>query len=146
MALRWLELRNVRNLVATRLAPGQGINVFLGANGAGKTSVLEAIHFLAHGTSFRSHDVRTLVNHQADAATVVAELDSGLVMSAHITDGFVQCRLNGKVTARRDEQDEQLPILIIGHESSSIVTEGQRQRRRYLDWGAIPVEPRILQA
>src|SRR3569623_2405541 len=132
MALRWLELRNVRNLVATRLEPGQGINVFLGAIGAGKSSGLEAIHYLAHGTSFRSHDVRTLVNLQADAATVVAELDSGLVMSAHITDGFVQCRINGQVTARRAEQVEQLPILIIGHESSSIVTEGPSQPLRNL--------------
>src|SRR3569833_2697666 len=110
MALRWLELRNVRNLVATRFEPSQGINVFLGANGAGKTSVLEAVHFLAHGTSFRSHDTKTLIRHQADAAAVVAELDSGLVMSAHIADGAVQCRMNGRGAARRAEQGEQLPL------------------------------------
>ena len=49
MRLRRLSLRNHRNYAQLDLTPGEGVNVFIGANGQGKTNLLEAISFLAPG-------------------------------------------------------------------------------------------------
>ena len=38
-----------------------GINILSGVNGIGKTSVLEAVHFLSTGKSFRTHKIKNLI-------------------------------------------------------------------------------------
>ena len=47
MLLTWLQLRDFRCHRGARVRPGPGVNVLLGGNGAGKSSVLEAIGYLA---------------------------------------------------------------------------------------------------
>ena len=49
-----LRIDNVRNLSGISLEGFAGVNILYGSNGAGKTSVLEAIHYLGTGRSFRS--------------------------------------------------------------------------------------------
>ena len=47
MRLSWVELRDYRNHVHTRVDMGHdGVIVVAGANGEGKTNLLEAMHFL----------------------------------------------------------------------------------------------------
>lgn len=48
-----VALNRVRRFDSVELAPRAGINLITGANGAGKTSVLEALHLMAYGRSFR---------------------------------------------------------------------------------------------
>src|SRR5690606_39930592 len=55
--------------------PGPGLNLLVGDNGAGKTSVLEAIHLLAYGRSFRGRVRDGLVASDASALEVYAEWD-----------------------------------------------------------------------
>ena len=47
MRLLFLELRNYRNYARLELEPGVGLNLFLGANGQGKTNLLESVALLA---------------------------------------------------------------------------------------------------
>jgi DNA replication and repair protein RecF len=64
----WLEkihLEGVRNLVDTELEFDPHVNYLIGNNGAGKTSILEAIHFLAVGRSFRTNRDSELVKFNA---------------------------------------------------------------------------------
>ena len=47
MLLRWVELRDFRNHAHTKLKPiPEGLLVVVGANGEGKTNLLEGMHFL----------------------------------------------------------------------------------------------------
>ncbi len=55
MLIRRLEISGVRNLQRASLPGLSQINILYGANGAGKTSVLEAIHLLSSARSFRTH-------------------------------------------------------------------------------------------
>ena len=48
-----LTLRGFRNLASLAFTPGPRFNVLFGDNGAGKSSVLEAIGYLASLRSFR---------------------------------------------------------------------------------------------
>jgi len=54
MQLVELRLANVRNVAQAELALRPGVSEFIGENGAGKTSLLEAVYMLSHGRSFRS--------------------------------------------------------------------------------------------
>ena len=53
MKIKELTLRNFRNYDETVLTPHEGVNLFFGANGSGKTNLLEAIHYCALGRSHR---------------------------------------------------------------------------------------------
>ncbi len=53
MNLQRLKINNFRNLESLELLPAAGVNLISGDNGAGKTSVLEAIFYCCAGRSFR---------------------------------------------------------------------------------------------
>ncbi len=52
MALTRLLIKDFRNIEAADLALAPGFNFLVGANGSGKTSVLEAVYTLGHGRAF----------------------------------------------------------------------------------------------
>lgn len=54
MPLTRLVVHQFRNIKACDIEPSQGFNFLIGANGSGKTSLLEAIYLLGHGRSFKS--------------------------------------------------------------------------------------------
>ena len=53
MRLGWLELTDFRSYPALTFTPEEGVNVLVGGNGAGKTTVLEAVAYLSGLRSFR---------------------------------------------------------------------------------------------
>src|SRR6202165_2351567 len=77
MLLRRLQLRNHRNYAHLDLAPGPGVNVFVGANGQGKTNLLEAVAMLALSSSPRARRDIEVVGPVAPATRIEAEVESG---------------------------------------------------------------------
>ena len=63
MYLASLELRDFRRYEEAQLTLGPGVTVLEGLNGAGKTTVLEAVAWAALGRSFRGVPDSTLVRH-----------------------------------------------------------------------------------
>src|SRR5690348_6026174 len=74
MRLDRLRVQDLRCLHEVELLLSSGINVFVGANGAGKTSVLEAVFLLSHARSFRSGAREALLSRGAPRLAVFAEL------------------------------------------------------------------------
>src|SRR5512141_2869377 len=62
MFLKHLSLTNFRNFTRLDIDVPRRVVVLVGANAQGKTSVLEAIYFLAAFTSFQTHADRQIVN------------------------------------------------------------------------------------
>ena len=56
-----LKIRGLRNLTALELEPAPRLNVIVGDNGQGKTSVLEALYLVATTKSFRAERLATLI-------------------------------------------------------------------------------------
>ena len=78
MQLTRLSLTNFRNLARVDLAVPEGTTLILGKNAQGKTSILEAIYFLATMTSFHASSDRELINliharEQLAVARIVGE-------------------------------------------------------------------------
>ena len=148
MRITRLTIAGLRNLQPTDLCPGPGLNVLVGSNGAGKTSVLEALHLLAYGRSFRGRVRDGLVQTGRDALEVFAEWDepggrirrAGLRHAGQTWSG----RLDGASVSQLGELCAALAALTFEPGSHALISGGGETRRRYLDWGLFHVEPDFL--
>ena len=84
MYLSWLELTGVRCYETLRFEPDESVNVLVGANGAGKTSVLEAVAYLGLLKSFRGTPDLALITTDSGKAVIRGEftIPSGTVKVA----------------------------------------------------------------
>lgn len=148
MALRRVRITAFRCIASAELALDPARNYISGANGAGKTSILEAIFLLGRGRSFRTRHTGTLVTHGEDALTVYGEVDDGLRrrrLGVEFSRGHLDKRLDGENT-KGSTLAEILPIQTIGPDSHELIEGGPSSRRRLLDWGVFHVEHSYLEA
>lgn len=119
----------------------------IGANASGKTSLLEAIYFLGHGRSFRSHLAEKLRRTGADYLRVVAHLDTPrgpLVAGLENVRGTTRGQLAGQGISGIADIAEVLPLQVIDPGVHRLVEEGSARRRRLLDWGVFHVKREFL--
>lgn len=145
MRLELLEAQNVRNLHSFRLNLGPKHNVFIGDNGSGKTSILEAIHLLSVGRSFRTHLIRRVINHQQPQLSVFGSInvDSSYSLPVGIEKqgaGETKIKIAGKNVNSLAELAILLPMQVINNDSFQLLTAGPKVRRQFLDWGLFHVE------
>lgn len=136
--LESLGWHGVRNLEEQTLRLGSGMNRLVGANGAGKTSVLEAVHILAAGRSFRSRQLRRVVTSGADSLWVagwVRDGRGGRHRLAVTWEGMRRSRLDGRWMEGHAAVAEWLPVRVLHSGSFELVTGSPEERRRLLDWG-----------
>ena len=145
MNLTKINIHHVRNLVGQQLEFTDGVNLILGENGSGKSSILESIHLLGYGRSFRSHHTRPLINFDQTTLVISAEIQSDL--GDFYRFGYRKA-LNGKTSVRLNQEDitflemiKLFPIQIIHPESFDQIYSGAIPRRKILDWGMFHVEP-----
>lgn len=144
MYLTRLAINNVRSLRSVDVLPGPQLNVLIGENGAGKTSVLEALHVLAYGRSFRGKVRDGLVRSGEDALEVFAEWKQtdgrlrkvGLRHSGQAWEG----RLDGQSVAQLGDLCAALAIISFDPGSHALISGGAEHRRRFMDWGLFHVE------
>lgn len=75
MSLSRVTVAGVRNLHPVTLSPSPRINILYGANGSGKTSVLEAVHLLGLARSFRSVRLTPVIQHDQPSCTVFGQVE-----------------------------------------------------------------------
>lgn len=146
-----LALENVRVLHQVRLAPGAGVNLIGGANGAGKTSLLEAIYLAGRGRTFRHPEAGPLIRRGCESAQIVlriAKVPGGDVSVLGVRRGRTEfeCRFDGAVVRRRSELAAVLPILFLSSTPQTLLGSGPDTRRRFLDMAMFHVEPDYLVA
>lgn len=146
MHLARLNIHFLRNLHAITLLPHPKFNLFLGKNGSGKTSLLEAIHLLAVGRSFRTRQIQTLITHQQSSFACYGEMkDSQDIQTAlgieKNRQGEMRCKINGENCERLSTFATLLPLQLITPETFRLLVAGPEERRKFLDWGVFHVEP-----
>jgi DNA replication and repair protein RecF len=121
-------------------------NIVHGVNGSGKTSLLEAIHLLGRGRSFRHRDLRLVVSHEADELVVSAKVNKTDPLKTHqlgvrrSSSGQFAARLDGKTIQTAAQLATVLPLQLIDAQSFNLLEGGPLQRRQFLDWGVFHVE------
>lgn len=140
--LSQLTIFNFRNLAKLSLAPVPGINLILGENGSGKTSILEAIHLLAVGRSFRTRSLKNAVQFDQQKLQVIATTSTEIPVGLHYDKNTgLKIRLNSAPLKRLSELAVQLPLQFVPANCHQFFEQGPRYRRQLLDWGLFHVEP-----
>ncbi|MBF2718847.1 DNA replication and repair protein RecF [Psychrobacter sp. NG254] len=129
-----LQISHLRNLTQVNLQP-TACNVIIGANGSGKTSLLEAIFLLSRGKSFRHHQPKRYIQHHQNTVTVHAKLnDSSTLAIQKQADATTLLRLNQTTVYNQSILTEQLPTLLIDPSTMDMLEQGSASRRQLLDW------------
>ncbi len=142
-----LRIRNFRRFEEQILHPAPGFNLIVGENGSGKTSLLEAVHLMAHGRSFRGRVRDGLVRENEAALEVYLEwrLASGSHRAGlRHTGSSWEARLDGNKVSHLGELCAALAVVSYEPGSHILIQGGSEARRRYLDWGLFHVEQDFL--
>src|SRR5260221_11437100 len=74
MAITFLRVADFRNFASLAISPASsGLNLIYGENGAGKTSLLEAIYYLGLGRSFKSAASK-LIRQQTEHFSIFSQV------------------------------------------------------------------------
>jgi DNA replication and repair protein RecF len=144
-----LWLQDFRCYETVDLAFGEGCTVVTGANGQGKTSLLEAVGWIATGKSFRGVPDAALVRAGHDEAIVRAEIVAGdattvtLVEAALRAVGRNRVLLNKKGITRRRDLLDHLRVTVFSPDDLALVKSGPARRRDYLDELLEAATPRL---
>lgn len=150
MGLATLRLRDFRCFEAADLELSSGYNLILGGNGAGKTSILEAIFLLGRGRSFRASLLSPLVRKGAKgfqvAGRVWREPSSQATIRVERHKGVLTASLDGRRVLHLAELARVFPLQIVDSQAYHLVSGSPKQRRQFLDWGVFHVEPDFFPA
>lgn len=149
MQVTRLTVAGLRRFDNVSLAPGAGINLVTGDNGAGKTSLLEALHLMAYGRSFRGRVRDGLVRTGSEAVEVFVEWQEGEPLRTrkaglrHSGQAWTG-RLDGETVGQLGDLCAALAVVSFEPGSHALVTGGGEPRRRFVDWGLFHVEQDFL--
>jgi DNA replication and repair protein RecF len=135
MLLKRLQLRNFRNYSELDLSVPPGVVVFVGDNGHGKTNLVEAMHVLFRGESFRAGKADVLPHQDSPAASVKALIEKeSLKYDLQWTYKLGQKRLelNGKKSTGI-ALARAFPLVLFSPESLAAIKEGPELRRKLVD-------------
>ena len=138
MRLKKLLLINFKNILQSEITLSDGINCFVGDNGAGKTNILDAIHYLS-----MSKSAFTMTDGQSVAHGEEFFVAEGSYLSDSERTELLNCsfsRRGGKVLKRNGKEYERIadhvgnfPVVIVSPRDSDLITDAAEERRRYLN-------------
>lgn len=136
MRLRELRLENFRSYAEATLNPCAGVTILHGANGEGKTNLLEAIHFLSTTKGFRTGRDADMVRWEADRCAVSGVVEAGgrefAIAHTFVPGGRKQTTVDG-ATMRPAEAIGLLHSVDFSSRDLSIVRGEPSKRREFAD-------------
>ncbi len=146
MLLRSVELTQFRCFKTALLEPDDGTTFIWGKNGSGKTSLIEAIYFLAQGRSFRTTQLDELPQAGSDSFTLRAHTltDQHVPLAVGLRwrrNERASLQIGGRRARGFIEAAAVLPVRVVDADVHLIVEGTPGDRRRFLDWGVFHVEP-----
>ncbi len=153
MYLTALTLSNFRCLNQATIQPSPGVNLILGENGAGKTSLLEAIFCLSRGRSFRAKRLQNIIQDDQSAFVIRVKLQEEVERviamqvsrgtssqgSENVNSNFL-AKIDGMEIKTRVELNRVLPSILLDPAIHKLIEDGPSLRRQFLDWGVFHVE------
>lgn len=137
MRLQKLSVINFRNYAEAELSFSLAVNAFTGNNGAGKTNLLDAIHYLSLCKSYFN---------PVDSQQIRQGQDMFMIQGTFEKENrkeIIHCALkrNQKKIFRRNKKEYQrladhiglFPLVMISPNDSLLITEGSEERRKFID-------------
>ncbi|MBK0377828.1 DNA replication/repair protein RecF [Mucilaginibacter segetis] len=137
MYLQQISFINFKNYAEAEIGLSKGVNAFVGNNGAGKTNLLDAIHYLSLCKSYFN---------PIDSQQIMQGADFFMINGVFDKQGkkeVIACgvKRNQKKQFKRNKKDYQrladhiglLPLVMISPYDISIIIEGSEERRKFVD-------------
>ena len=144
MGLTRLNVKHVRNLLDVQLQPCPGLNIIVGDNASGKTSLLEAIYLLGMGRSFRSINIKHVIHQGINSLMVFGSVESSSSNSINLgiekQKDKTRIKVGGEWVKTTSSLVLHLPLQLITPDSHKLIEQGPRYRRQFIDWGVFHVE------
>lgn len=145
-----LQLVDFRSYAGVDVPLGPGVTTFVGANGQGKTNLVEAVEYLSTLGSHRVASEAPLVRAGAEQGLLRARVQAGLddqrslQLEIQITPGKAnKARLNRSPLPRARELIGLLRTVVFSPEDLAIVKGDPSERRRFIDTLVISRWPRL---
>jgi len=136
MRIDTLHICGFRNLGEVRIAPSEGVNIFYGDNGAGKTNLLEALFVLCLGRSQRGAKDKDLITAETDTFRIEGSVFDG----ESVVEAAVACQRGGRkrvtldgVVVRPPELFSRFCAVSLGPEDTDIIGGAPSMRRAFVD-------------
>lgn len=138
MILNHLTITNYRNMLMADLSLSANVNCFVGANGMGKSNVLDAIYYLSFCRGFASAQDSTNINHEADYFIIEGNylLETGATQQVccSLKRGVPKrVKVDGKFVKRISDHVGRIPLVMIAPADSALILGGSEERRRFMD-------------
>ncbi|MCB8890635.1 DNA replication/repair protein RecF [Vreelandella malpeensis] len=150
MSLTQLGFQGLRNLEPLSMTPSPHINLVHGLNGSGKTSLLEGIHILGMGRSFRTRQLKHAIQFNAAAMTLHGRLAGDPQVSLGVrrlrAERELELRLRGEKDVRLAELVDSMPLQLINPDAFRLLEGSPAGRREFMDWGVFHVKHDFLDA
>jgi DNA replication and repair protein RecF len=143
--VRRLWLAGFRSYAEADVALAPGLTAVLGANGEGKTNLLEAIGFLGTLASLRGAPQEAMIRRGCDRAVVRAECERDerpVLIEAEFGAGRTRVLVNRQRLARSRDLLGALRVSPFAPDDLALVKAGPGLRRRYLDDTLVALHPR----
>lgn len=152
MQLKNLSLINFKNIGEAQLDFSPHINALVGDNGAGKTNVMDALHFLSMAKSMAAMTDRQCVRHQEPFFVI----DGSFVSDAGLSEGVVcsfsrqqakgvkSLKRNGKEYERLSDHIGVIPVVVVAPQDIALIYDGAEERRRFLNSFISQLDPHYL--
>ena len=138
MRLNKLHLINFKNLAQADIELAEGINCFVGDNGAGKTNILDAVYYLSMSKSAFTMTDGQSVHHGGEFFVIEGSYrgDGGAVDAVNCSfsrRGGKLLKRNGKEYERLADHVGAFPVVICSPRDTELITDAAEERRRYLN-------------
>lgn len=147
MKLDQVQIQHFRNIESAVFYPSTNINFIFGQNGSGKSSLLEAIHYLGFARSFRTLKHKNVIQYDMDGFSVFvktsnADSFSKIGFSRTRGDDFT-VSIDGVKSSKSSELVSKVPVQIFTPQSSDLIIGSPSLRRKFIDWGVFHVEQKF---
>lgn len=147
MAFLDIHIQTVRNVQKATLQPSKKLNIIVGPNGSGKTTVLESLYLLSRGRSFRTRNIKKVISHSKESLVVFAKLSTKEGISKIAikkSERKTTVRINEKTQSKASELSRHLYTHLIRPESQTLLENGSAARRGFIDLGVFHVKHQFL--
>jgi len=136
MPIHSIQMVSFRNHEKLEMEFSAGINVIWGENGSGKTAVLEAIHLLSIGKSFRTNRTSEIIKHENDIFRVegvfLTKTKKSSLLFSQGKNRLRKIKINGSDVGIKDLIGKN-PVIILSPEEQCITKGNPGNRRNYFD-------------
>ena len=138
MVLERLSIIDFKNIENAEIELSAGINCFVGDNGAGKTNILDALHYISAARSMHTLSDAQCLRHGRESLMLDAALrhdDSRTeqVVCAYTRRSGKTLRRNGKEYEKLSDHVGCVPTVVISPADTALISDSAEERRRYIN-------------